>query len=93
MFIPVTGLPDSLAEYLSGYHDILSKPQRYHFQTCVVGLVTCEGNRTITKISATLLPVERKDDTSVSRFVNQYKLSIYFLSIWNPSIYYLTIGI
>jgi hypothetical protein len=73
MFIPVTGLPDSLAEYLASYEDILSKPQRYHFQTYVVGLVTCEGNRTVTNINATVLPGEQKDDTSVSRFVNQYK--------------------
>jgi len=69
MLIPVTGLPDDLAEYLTSYDDILSKPQRYHFQTYVVGLVTCEGNRTITNINATILPGERKDDTSVSRFV------------------------
>ena len=32
MFIPVTGLPDSLTEYLTSYNDILSKPQQYHFQ-------------------------------------------------------------
>jgi hypothetical protein len=76
MLIPVTGLPDDLAEYLSNYDDTLSKPQRYHFQTYVVGLVTCEGNRTITNINATILPGERKDDTSVSRFVSQYKWSI-----------------
>ena len=75
MFIPVTGLPDSLAEYLSIYDDVLSKPQQCHFRTYTVGLVTCEGNRTITSINATILPEERKDDTSVSRFVNQYKWS------------------
>jgi hypothetical protein len=76
MLIPVTGLPDDLAEYLSSYDEILSKPQRYHFQTYAVGLVTCEGNRTITNINATILPGERKDDTSVSRFVKQYKWSV-----------------
>lgn len=75
MFIPVTGLPDSLAEYLSTYDEVLSKPQQCHFRTYVVGLVTCEGNRTITSINATILPEERKEDTSVSRFVNQYKWS------------------
>ena len=75
MFIPVTGLPYSLAEYLSSYNDILSKPQQCHFQTYVVGLVTCEGNRTVTNINATVLPGEQKDDSSVSRFVNQYKWS------------------
>jgi len=75
MFIPVTGLPDSLAKYLTSYNDILSKPQQYHFQTYVVGLVTCEGNRTITNINATLLLGERKDNTSVSRFVNEHKWS------------------
>lgn len=76
MFIPVTELPASLAEYLTSYNDILSKPQRRHFQTYVVGLVTCEGKRTITNINATLLPRERKDDTAVSRFVNKYKWSV-----------------
>jgi len=76
MFIPVTGLPDDLAEYLVSYNDILSKPQRSHFQTYVVGLVTCEGKRTITSINATLLPGERKDDTSVSRFINKHTWSV-----------------
>jgi hypothetical protein len=75
MFIPVTELPDDLAEYLARYDDVLSKPQRHHFQTYVVGLVICEGKRTITSINATRLPEERKDDTAVSRFVNQYKWS------------------
>ena len=75
MFIPVTGLPDSLAEYLNNYTNILSEPQQQHFQTYVVGLMICEGKRTITNINATLLPGERKDDTSVSRFANQYKWS------------------
>ena len=75
MFIPVTELPNSLAEYLSKYNTVLSKPQQQHFQTYVIGLMICEGKRTITNINATLLPGERKDDTSVSRFANQYKWS------------------
>ena len=75
MVIPVTGLPDSLAEYLGNYNDILSNPQRHHFQTYVVGLMTCEGKRTITNINATVLPEERKDDSSVSRFASEYKWS------------------
>ena len=81
MFIPVTELPNSLAEYLSSYNNILSKPQQNHFQTYVVGLVTCEGNRTITNINATLLPEERKDDTAVSRFVNKYKCACALLGV------------
>jgi hypothetical protein len=32
MIIPVTQLPDSLAEYLNNYADILNRPQQYHFQ-------------------------------------------------------------
>jgi hypothetical protein len=32
MFMPVTGSPDDLAEYLVSYNDILSKPQRSRFQ-------------------------------------------------------------
>ena len=75
MIIPVTELPDSLAEHLDNYADILSKPQQEHFQTYVSGLIVCEGKRTITNINATRLPGERKDDTSVSRFANQYKWS------------------
>ena len=75
MIIPVTGLPDDLAAYLETYNDILSKPQRSHFQTYVVGLITCEGKRTITNINATILPEKRKDDTSVSRFASEYKWS------------------
>lgn len=75
MFIPVTELPDNLAKHLNNYADILSKPQQEHFQTYVVGLMICEGKRTITNINATHLPGERKDDTSVSRFANQYKWS------------------
>jgi len=73
MIIPVTRLPDSLTEYLNNYADILSRPQQEHFQTYSVGLMVCEGKRTITNINATKLPGERKDDTSVSRFANQYK--------------------
>jgi hypothetical protein len=73
LFIPVTKLPADLAKYLAKYTEVLSKPQQYHFQTYVVGLVTCEGKRTITNINATRLLEERKDDTTVSRFVNQYK--------------------
>lgn len=75
MVIPVTGLPNSLAEYIASYDDVLSKPQRHHFQTYLVGLITCEGKRTITNINATRLPEERKDDTSVSRFASTYKWS------------------
>lgn len=75
MFIPITKLPDSLAEYLNRYQDIQSKPQQHHFQTYVSGLMVCEGKRTITNINATQLPEKRKDDTSVSRYVNQYKWS------------------
>jgi hypothetical protein len=37
--------------------------------------MVCEGKRTITNINATKLPGERKDDSSVSRFANQYKWS------------------
>jgi hypothetical protein len=76
MFIPVTGLPTDLVEYLDNYRDILSKPQRHHFQTYVVGLVTCEGNRTVTGINATRLLEQRKDDTSVSRFLNRHMWSV-----------------
>ncbi len=75
MFIPATGLPEDLAEYLKKYRDKLSRPQQEHFQTYVTGLIICEGKRTITNINATKLPGERKDDTSVSRFANQYKWS------------------
>lgn len=75
MFIPVTKLPDSLAENLNRYQDVQSKPQQHHFQTYVSGLMVCEGKRTITNINATQLPGERKDDTSVSRYINQYKWS------------------
>ncbi len=75
MFIPITELPDSLADYLNRYQDIQSKPQQHHFQTYVSGLMVCEGKRTITNINATQLPEKRKDDTSVSRYVNQYKWS------------------
>lgn len=71
MIISVTELPDSLDTYLSSYADILSKPQQAHFQTYVTGLMVCEGKRTVTNINATRLPGERKDDTSLSRFVNQ----------------------
>lgn len=75
MVIPVTGLPDSLAEYLDNYNNILSNRQRHHFQTYVVGLMTCEGKRTITNINATVLPEEQKDDTAVSRFASEHKWS------------------
>lgn len=75
MFIPVTKLPDSLAEHLNRYQDIQSEPQQHHFQTYVPGLMVCEGKRTITNINATQLPEKRKDDTSVSRYINQYKWS------------------
>jgi hypothetical protein len=75
MFIPVTRLPVDLAEYLAKYAEVLSKPQQHHFQTYAVGLMMCEGKRTITNINATRLPEERKDDTAVSRFANQYKWS------------------
>ncbi len=75
MFIPITELPEDLAKYLNSYQFELSKPQQEHFQTYVTGFIICEGKRTITNINATKLPGERKDDTSVSRFANQYKWS------------------
>ncbi len=75
MFIPITEMPEDLAEYLNSYENELSKPQQAHFQTYVAGLLLCEGKRTITNLNATKLPRERKDDTSVSRFANQYKWS------------------
>ena len=75
MFIPITELPKNLAEYLKNYEDRLSRPQQEHFQTYVAGLIICEGKRTITNINATKLSEERKDDTSVSRFANQYRWS------------------
>ena len=75
MFIPITEMPENLAEYLNNYKNELSKPQQEHFQTYVTGLIICEGKRTITNLNATKLPGERKDDTSVSRFAKQYKWS------------------
>lgn len=75
MVIPVTELSTSLTEYIANYDGVLSKPQRHHFQTYLVGLITCEGKRTITNINATRLPEEQKDDTSVSRFASTYKWS------------------
>lgn len=75
MIIPVTEVPDDFAEYLNEYNDILSKPQQHHFQTYTVGLVTCENKRTMTNINVTRLPEERKDDSSLNRFVSEYKWS------------------
>jgi hypothetical protein len=40
-----------------------------------VGLITCEGKRTITNLNATRLPEARKADSSLSRFAQQYKWS------------------
>lgn len=73
MFIPVTKLPSDIAEYLTGFEAVLSKPQQHHFQTYIIGLIVGEGARTVTTINATRLPAERKDDSSVSRFVQQYR--------------------
>lgn len=75
MFIPVTRLPYTLADYLDKFAEVSSKPQQHHFQTYVMGLIIGEGRRTITNINATRLPEERKDDSSVSRFVQNYKWS------------------
>lgn len=75
MFIPVTRLPYTLADYLAKFAEVSSKPQQHHFQTYVVGLIIGEGRRTITNVNATRLPEERKDDSSVSRFVQNYKWS------------------
>lgn len=73
MFVPATKLPCTLADYLTKFAETLSKPQQHHFQTYVMGLIIGEGRRTITTINGTRLPETRKDDSSVSRFVQNHK--------------------
>lgn len=75
MFIPATRSVRSLADYLEEFAEVLSKPQQHHLETYVTGLIIGEGPRTITNINAGRLPEERKDDSSVSRFVQKYKWS------------------
>ncbi len=57
MFIPATGLPEDLAEYLKKYRDKLSRPQQEHFQTYVTGLIICEGKRTVCSMDTECTPI------------------------------------
>lgn len=63
---PVT---DCLEELLEQYRSCFSEPQFENFSTYTVGLITCEGRKTIQAINRTFM--DTKDQSSLNRFLTQ----------------------
>jgi hypothetical protein len=58
-----------LEELLEQYRPCFSEPQFENFSTYTVGLITCEGKKTIQAINRTFM--DTKDQSSLNRFLTQ----------------------
>ena len=47
MLVPILCLDDELCHFLEGYRPLMSKPQYQYFVIVLVGLLLCEGRRTL----------------------------------------------
>ena len=70
----ISSAVDTVEELLEQYKPCLSKPQFKNFSTYTIGLVTCEGRKTIQAINQSFM--NTKDQSSLNRFLTKSPWSL-----------------
>lgn len=69
MPVPIICLDDELCHFMEGYRPLMSKPQYQYFVIVLLGLMLCEGRRTLVGLLEQV--AERTSVSGLSRFLGQ----------------------